>query len=405
MRQRKSSLPFALLKERLGLVVKPSHAAPIIWIHAVSVGETNSIEAFVAQLKREKPDSQVYITSGTAAAHAVALNKLNADYVSMLPYDFLPSMLCAFLRIRPSALITVEAEWWPNFFFLARFLRIPTYGLNSRLSVRSLSTYQRFSWLAAPLFQCFTKLFVQTSADKKNFEGFGIAPTDITVLGNLKAYNVQHLLNAHSTQPQGPTTRHPLTLMVGSMHPGEWPLYKELYVHMKGDFPELRLIIAPRHFSWQHELEADLAALPYCSLIITPHTPKKSSYLIPQSNADIIAVCRIGELFSLIPLCDIYYLGGTFVPIGGHSLLEPAAWSKTTIVGPHLFMTQEIGDRLETAGGLFKTTGYKSLEKITRKLLEESALRHAAGKKAGNWLQHEAAVVTKHLQALLRLLP
>ena len=403
-RQRRSKLSWLSLAQRLGFTTTIKYAdrhKKIIWIHAVSVGETNSIQAFIAQLKREKPDHIIYVTAGTTTAHTIGQKILQADYFGIMPYDFLPCMLLAFWRIRPSSLTTVEAEWWPNLFLIARFLQIPIYGLNTRLSVRSLATYQRFAFIVKPLFQCFSHIFVQTADDKKNFESFGVMSSDITVLGNLKAYNVQ--VNQESYAKPADTNQ-PLTLLVGSLHPGELSYYLTMYQNLKRDFPALRLIIAPRHFSWQQELEQKLTALPYKSLIITPATPEKCNSLIEQHDAEIIAVCRLGELFSIIPYADIYYLGGTFVPVGGHSLLEPAVWGVPTIIGPHYFMTTELADQLESAGGLFKTSDGRTLEQTTRTLLNNQPKRHAAGKTSGSWLQTEATKVAEHLETLSQLL-
>lgn len=403
-RQRTSPLRGIHLKERLGLVPRISQKAQpsrIIWIHAVSVGEMNSIQAFVDRLKQTHPLTVVYLTTGTLAAKKIAQKTHKADYISMLPYDFLPCMMLAFWRINPSVLITVEAEWWPNLIFLNRLVNVPIYGLNSRLSARSVNRYKQFSWLTRQLFSCFSHLFVQTENDVTNFIHCGAKPEALTTLGNLKAYNVAI---AHQQTLIKPQPHHRPTLLVGSLHEGEWSVYQELFKTVKASIPTLRMIIAPRHFTWQQRLEADLATLPYVSIIITPTTPETSATIIEKSDADIIAVCRLGELFSLYPYADLYFLGGTFVPVGGHSLLEPAVWGIPTIVGPHIFMTTHIAHQLEQAGGLFKANSTAAAFRLTQYLLINHAARKAAGHQAQDWLIHEAKKVGQHLEQLIQLL-
>ena len=176
----KGKVVFGSLRERLGLVPSTSGA---YWLHGASVGETLSLGSLIDQL-----DGTCFVTSVTAGGKEVALQQTNADVVSLLPYDFLPSMLLAFLRIRPKALVVVENDWWPNLLMLAYFFGVPVYILSARIHEKSFARYKRMGWFVRTLLAGAQQVYVQTQEDKKRFEQLGL--TSLTVLGDMKAQNV-----------------------------------------------------------------------------------------------------------------------------------------------------------------------------------------------------------------------
>jgi 3-deoxy-D-manno-octulosonic-acid transferase len=119
---------------------------------------------------------------------------------------------------------------------------------------------------------------------------------------------------------------------------------------------------------------------------------------------DILLVCKLGELFKLYQLCNIFYLGGTFVPVGGHNLLEPAVWVKPSIIGPHYQNTKDIADKLEKENGLIKVKNENEFLEYSKKLLQNNQLLNEMSKNAHNWLIKESQVVENNLENLIEKL-
>jgi len=391
IRKIKKREAFGFFKERMGFVPPLSSQQKnrkVIWLHAVSVGEVLSLEKIIDAIKEEHPTALCYLTVGTSTGKKVAQERLNADIVSFLPYDFLLCMLSAYHRIQPSSLLIVEAEIWPNLLILAHFKKIPITLLNARISARSKNRYTTFKRVLLPLFSLFKKIYTQSRQDMQAFKEWGIKQDKLTPMGNIKAYNVLKKKQGYQSKSNQTNT----ILLVGSLHSGELALYLQLYATLKKETPSLKLILAPRHFHWKKELVAEVA--------LTGYSYQQWKGKLDLS-ADILLVCTLGELFSLYQHATLYFLGGTFVPIGGHNLLEPAAWSTPTIVGPHYENCRVIAKELLARNALFMVRDEKELIEQTRLLLNNPELCRRTGELANAWLKKEAAQIEQPLKTLI----
>jgi len=348
----------------------------VVWFHAVSVGEVLSLESIITKIKDKKPRTICYLTVGTPTGKQIAHEKLRCDYVSFLPYDFLPSVWLAYKRIKPQKLIIVEAEIWPNLLMLARWKQVPLFLLNARVSDRSKKRYFALKRVLTPLLNLFETIQTQSEQDRKQFELLGVNQKKLAVLGDIKAFNVFEKWK--QTRSHRPGLRP--TLLVGSLHPGELDSYLELFKALKPKFPELRMILAPRHFHWKQELIAKVKKL--------------------DDAHDITLILTLGQLFDLYQQATIYSLGGTFVPVGGHNLLEPAVWGTPTIIGPHYYNCREAAQGLEACNALVSVSNKKELLETVEKLLEDKKTLKEMGKNASGWLAQQATQVEKKLNQL-----
>ncbi|MBY0353317.1 hypothetical protein K2W90_03030 [Candidatus Babeliales bacterium] len=449
LRRFKGKPVFGNVAQRFGLVPRVSSSKKSLWLHAVSVGEILAVQQLVADLKQKNPDAVCYVTTGTVAGYQMACKFLGADVVSFLPFDFFLPMVMAFKRIRPKALMIVEADLWPNLIMVARWFKIPLYLLNARVNPRSKKRMKLFKWLYAQLLNAFEHVFAQSQDDVQAFEELGVSATKLSVLGNIKAFNVvakrdqlrpilrqaqdvratpelclTHQDGLTAFRPEPPyvlslskdkgaaVVRNHLVLLVGSVHAGELDHYLKLFVTLKPLYPSLKLVLAPRHFNWLAQLRASTAATGYASLVWDEHCAQLNNAADPVREIaenilqqyDIVSVCVLGKLFGLYQLADIFFLGGTFVPVGGHNLLEPAVWGKPCIVGPYHANCQDHADRLEQHQALVKVADYNELEQQVRLLLEHAERRVQAGANAANWLGSEAVMVKKNLDQLFKQL-
>lgn len=394
-------------RERFGFVPQAPTNRKVIWLHAVSVGETLSLEYFIKYLKKEIPHAFCYLTVGTESAKKLALNNKLADAVSYVPYDFLPTVAYAYHRIKPYALIVIEAETWPNLLSLARFKKLTLFSINARLSERSKKNTTFIRPLFRTMHNCFDLIFTQSMHDKKKFEALGIAPEKLHLLGDLKAFNVlKKRTDVEKNSSLQRNTWDYTVLLVGSIHPGELSYYLNLFKELKPRYPELKMILAPRHFTWMAELRNTLEQNTLNALIWDAGHPlpqaasrKEQLQHIFEQN-DILVVCVLGELFSLYPYADIFFLGGTFVPVGGHNLLEPAVWGIPTIIGPMHWHCKQHADALENRHALYKANDGLELLSITQSLLDDADKRLLMHEQSLAWLNHEAIQVQNVLTHL-----
>lgn len=395
--------------QRFGVVpIAPSNKK-VIWLHAVSVGETLSLEYFIRLIKKEIPDSICYLTVGTDAAKTLAFKNVSADFISFIPYDFFPCMLLAYHRIKPHALIIVEAEIWPNLLMLADMRTTKIYGLNARVNDRSQKNIFLLRHFFTTLFNCFDAIFVQSSTHKQKFQALNIPKEKLIVLGNIKAYNVA-IKKTECESTLEKKTFDNKVLLAGSIHPGELSYYIEMFTKLKPIYPDLKLILAPRHFTWKAELEKKLSDQKLNFFMWDKKNSLPTNQTLNQQLAsifehhDVLVVCVLGELFKLYAYANIFFLGGTFVPVGGHNLLEPAVWGVPILIGPMHWHCKEHADALEQIKALIKVNDRSSLITQTDKLLAHIEQMNLMGQTASTWLSSEATLVEKKLMELVHLL-
>ena len=226
---------FGSLSERLGFVRKSPKNKKILWFHAVSVGEVLSIQEMIKKIKSDKPDTFIYLTVGTLAGKQIATKNISADIISFIPYDFLPCILLAIHRIKPDNLFIIEAEIWPNMLILSSWLKIKKYLINARVSMRSYGRYKVFKFIFAPLFNSFNAIYAQSNQDKERFITLNVDSKKITVLGDIKIFNVYQKWvsikdkNCEEKSNQICNTSNSKILLAGSIQPGELDIYIILF--------------------------------------------------------------------------------------------------------------------------------------------------------------------------------
>lgn len=396
--------------ERLGWVTATPATHPVIWLHAVSVGEVLALQHLIIEIKKQNPTALCYVTVGTSSGKKMAQAHVPADYICFLPFDFFPCMLLAYRRIKPQALIIMEGDLWPNLLMIGMLKKIPLFLLNARISTRSEKKMFRASKIFGTLLNSFSLIFSQAETDNEKFKKLGIQPRKLQLLGNLKAFNVLAKKQEFEKKDKSESTKLPFQiLLVGSIHPGELIHYIELFRALKPQFPNLRMILAPRHFDWQNQLSSALHSSNISHVVWDdknkPVFQNQSLYhalFKVFNNHDILAVCTLGKLFNLYRYANIFFLGGTFVIIGGHNLLEPAVWGIPMIVGPYHSNCTEHVDKLALSKALIKVKTLQELVNQTHMLLENQNLLETMSNQATYWLADQAKAVEKNLQPLMQ---
>lgn len=397
----KRKKPLGFLRERMGLIPSSPHGKKIIWLHAVSVGETLSLQALIAELKAADPKNHIYLTTGTLSGRKMAEQFCGADQVSFLPFDFIIPMGMAWQRIKPAVIIVAESELWPLLLMIPHLCSIPIYSLSRRKATKATPWLQRFPFLFRFLLNTFTKIYLQHSSDAAFFTDLGLDSNKLSVMGDLKSWNVLQKKALHAT-PLVTKTYHTPIIMAGSIHPGEITIVMAAYQTVLATNPSTRLLLVPRHFHWMDELteicaqsSLDWQILTQNSLatIDTAHTENR----LPQ----IIIVAELGVMFDLYRYADLFILGGTFVPVGGHNLLEPATWSIPSIVGPHHQNVAQIVAAHQTTHAVAVAHNAEELARWCINELSDSTERSMHGATLHNWLISESKPVKKTIDELI----
>lgn len=360
--------------ERFGSSPLISKQAPVIWIHAVSVGEVEACRPLVKALQIEFPQHTLLITTMTPTG-SERVRLIFADSVEhcYLPYD-LPFAIQRFLnRTHPEFGIIMETEIWPNLLFTCHRHNIPLVLANARLSERSAKGYARFPIFIKSILNNLPLIATQGQQDRQRFQQLGADITKVHAIGNLK-YEIS--LPASLTE-QASAMRHMWNndrpvWVAASTHEGEDEIILNASRQIRSLFPELLLIIVPRHPERFDRVAALTQRAGFKTLRRSEHQPC-------SSDIQVLVVDTMGELPLFYSACDVAFVGGSLVPHGGHNLLEPAALGRAIITGPHYFNFNEITQQFLEAGAAILATDSQDLAETVIELLQNSQQRAHMG--------------------------
>lgn len=372
--------------ERFGVFTAPAfdHSKPVIWLHAVSVGETLAAVPLIKQLQLDHPDWQWTITTTTPTGSeqvraifggAILQNTFAHVYA---PYD-LPIFISAFIkRAQPSLAIVMETELWPNMLHSCRTHNIPVIIANARLSEKSARGYAKLAPLTRSMLADVSMIAAQQNADGERFIDLGLTRDKLSVTGSIKFdLNMNDVIRnkAAALRLQWSCSETRKVWLAASTHTGEDEIILQTFSELKKQLPDLLLVLVPRH------PERFSAVAVQCTQagwnVIT-----RSSNANADAGADIVIGDTMGELLAFYGAVDIAFVGGSLVPVGGHNLIEPAAWACPVISGPHLFNFSEVQRLLQENNALTIAKNSDDLVVAIKNWLTNEEPRKHAGERA-----------------------
>ncbi|MBI5593812.1 MAG: 3-deoxy-D-manno-octulosonic acid transferase [Deltaproteobacteria bacterium] len=396
--------------QRLGVIVAPGLRAlrisasglQPVWVHALSVGEVLSAVSLARALKQKYPDRAVVFSASTLTGFETASRLLqnDLDAVFYFPYDLIFSVRSVINRIHPSLVVIVETDIWPNFLSEMSRRKIPVVLVNARLSDRSYSGYRRFSRFISPVFQCFSFVCAQNGKDASRFIGLGLAADKVTIAGNLKYDSAPDLdsQNAiHYLRRILSGITHRQCLVAGSTHPGEEVILLKAYCRLKAEIPALCLILAPRDADRASEIRSMAVSHGLTAELLT-----RMEDLPALDPPNVIVVNTIGHLKALYALSDVAFVGGSLIDFGGHNPLEPAAFAKPILFGPHTGDVAESCSRLLASNGAQVVHDSTELVQAALILLKNPERARAMGNNAFQILLENQGALEKTLNAIGR---
>lgn len=405
--------PFQTLRERFGifqaeLAARAASAqGKAIWVHAVSVGEVLAAKPLIEALKNEFPCHLVFVSTTTETGQRLARERLRgADGIFYFPLDWMVAVRRAFRTIRPSLVIVMETEIWPNFLREAKRRSIPVAFVNARISERSFARYQRWKFLIGEFFVRVLQdpeiFLAQTLEDAQRLAEMGAPEDRIEVTGNLK-YDAKPpeitRLGAWLNTQIRRQERWPV-LVAGSVVAEEEESVMAAYDIVQRRWRHALLILAPRKPE-RFDAAAEIAAAGGWTVI------RRSQLNLAEAlngNADVLLLDSIGELAGLYSLADAVFVGGSLVPAGGHNILEPAWFSKPPVFGSSMENFSEMADQFLAARAGIQVTSGPQLGKVWIQMIEDAAIRERMGKAARELSERNRGATARSLERIGALL-
>ncbi len=378
------------LSERLGFVPKRLLAGgeqPVIWVHAVSVGELLASARMIEDLRKELPGWRIVVSTTTRTGQALARQRFGAENTFYFPLDFAFAVRSYLRALKPRLLVLMETEFWPRLLVECRRSSMPVAVVNARISDRSWPRYRRLQFVWRRLLGSLKLVLAQSETDVERLKALGAA--NVRYGGNLK-YDIRIAAPAAVTQELAkqvtPGTK---VLVCGSTLEGEEQILLETAPS------DVLMILAPRH---PERFEAVARLLERCG---RPWV-RRSGWMIspvPLNAGSVFLLDSIGELASVYSLATVAFVGGSLVTGGGHNPLEAAQFRVPVVMGPHYENFRAIVDRLGEEDAI-RIAPPGELAKELKVLFEDEMTAQSVGERAHSVFKAEAGATARAVTAL-----
>jgi len=396
--------------ERFGLVRGrvPEDDTPLIWVHAVSVGETRAAQPLVEALIKARPDARILLTHMTPSGRATG-EQIFGDRVlrCYLPYD-MPRAVRRFLKAwRPSVGLVMETEVWPTLIDECRRADVPLVLTNARMSERSYRRAAKFGTATRGVFGGFARVLAQSPSDATRLSSLGAR--NVAVLGNLKFdMNTPPELAARGHAWRAAIGTRPVWV-AASTREGEEELVLQAFAALGID--DALLVLVPRHPQRFNEVAALVEKKGLRCVrrsAWAPTGPAASDQgLVPElpRDVDVLLGDSMGELGAYYAASDVAFIGGSLLPLGGQNLIEACGVGVPVLIGPHVFnFTQATADAV-AAGACVQVKDPADLARVLRELFEDKPRRVAMAGAASAFAARHRGATARTVDVLTTLLP
>lgn len=384
------------VRERFGFY--PFALEKCIWVHAVSVGETLASVPLVKALQKAYPQYRILMTTMTPTG-AERVQAAFGDTVqhAYIPYD-LPDAVHRFLNhTKPVISIIMETELWPNMFAACKQKNIPVCLLNARLSEKSARGYARIASLTKEMLSAIHVIGANGETDAKRFIELGAQPNQVVVTGNIKFdIEIADDILQQSLELRKELGNQRFIWIAASTHEGEDEIILTAHQKIRAQHPDALLILVPRH----PERFNTVATLAESMLTIARRSKQEKC----SAETAVYLGDTMGELLMLYAVSDVAFVGGSFVAVGGHNMLEPAAFGKPIVTGPHLFNFAEIAGLFESANALIKVSDSDALADSILMFMQDAAKRAQIGVNAKAVADKNRGALKKDLEIIAEVM-
>lgn len=369
--------------------------AQLLWIHAVSVGEVIAALPLLRKLREQYPSCTILLSTITDTGQKVARERApKGTWVIYLPFD-IPSVLERALNtLNPGTLIILETELWPNLLRACASRKIPVLLLNGRISENSYRGYRKVAFFMKKVLACVDFFGMQNEEYAARIRSLGVEQRRVGNLGNFKFDAVL----PHEPPAWTDRISHPV-LVAGSTSEGEEGMITSAYLELKNDFPGLTLVLAPRH----PERFAEVGNfLKNGGIPLLKYSELSALNSQPGTLKGVILLDTVGELSGVYGAGDIAIIGKSFMGRGGQNPLEPAAWGKPILCGPHMENFPVIREFYEAGAAL--EVSPVNLPAAIRELLMNPEKADALGSRAREVYRKNSGAVERAMEVLAKYL-
>jgi 3-deoxy-D-manno-octulosonic-acid transferase len=395
--------------ERLGRLpaslVDLCRGREVIWVHAVSVGETAAARPLIAELRRRRPRAVILLSQITETGREAARSAV-ADHLFYLPVDVPWAVRRVLDQLRPRLLVTIDTELWPNLIWNAHRRGVKVALANGRISDRSLKRIRRVraQWLYRGLLPGLDRLLMQSELDADRVRHLGAAESQVSVVGNLKGDEAFPEVDAARLawwrETLGLGEDSPV-LVAGSTGPGEEAILLEAFCRVLAEHGRARLILVPRAVDRAGEIEG-LVTQRGLTAVRRSRLPEQAP--MSRERRAVVIVDTIGELAELFAVGDVTFVGRSLVPMGGSNVLQAGAQGKPVLTGPYVNNVRDSVALLADAGVCRTVDNADELAAAALAWLGDPAELRRVGERARQVVLANRGATARTVDALLELL-
>jgi len=375
--------------ERFGIFKFPLQEGGL-WLHAVSVGESIAAIPLIREFQRRFPTLPITMTTSTPTGSARVQNTFGSQVFHIyFPYDLPWCFDRALKLIRPRLMILMETELWPNCLLKCQQLQIPVLIANARLSPRSMRGYGYIKLMTQTMLECVNLVAAQSERDGANFVKLGLAPERLVVTGNIKFdVPIKEGIEAEARKLRESWGKERLVFVAASTHAGEEEQVLNAFKEIQKQFKDALLILVPRHPERFAQVAALVQQQGYSVILRSSGSPA-------TSETQVFLGDTMGEMNLFYAASDVAFVGGSFIAIGGHNTLEPAAAGIPVIVGPHVHNFIEITQLLSDAKALLQVSDSHTLAEAVLHWFASTEARKKAGNAGKEVVEKNRGAVSK----------
>ena len=376
----------------------------VLWLHAVSVGEVNICTQLIKALEPRAPSLKVVVSTTTTTGMERLQNVL-PSHISRIyyPLDLRRWASRALNTIRPEAIVLVESEIWPNFLWKAKDLRIPLFLVNARLSQRSFPRYKMAGFVFRRLFGAFAGVAAQNEGDAARLKELGCRPEAVQIVGSLKydaaKLDERRMLDVPGMFKQLGVPAGARVIVGGSTHDGEETVLAELFNRLRDRFPDLFLVLVPRHFEFSREVGKRLAD---AGIKFAYRSEMVDSTQYRDGEIQCLLVNSTGELKYFYEHATVVFVGKSLTAKGGQNPIEPAALGKPVLFGPNMSEFAAIVRNFLEADGAIQVQNKEELGQAFETLLANPARREELGRNALKVVQNNLGAIDRTVDMIVQ---
>jgi len=375
-----------------------------VWIHAVSVGEVYVAGQVMRAMRAREPDLRFVFSTTSSTGWREAEKQVSpADLLVYNPLDFPLCVNRALAAIRPRALVLTESEIWPTLIRACHRRGVPLFLVNARVSDRSAPGYRRLRLWFGPVLRMFTTILAQSETDKRRLVDAGATPERIEVTGSFK-FDVairnpdkeREIAAFLARVDCGPERT---VLLGGSTWPGEDAALIRIYRRLRPRYPDLRLVLVPRHFEKADAVQAEIERAGFSCVRKSKEVPRDSTD--NASSPSIILADTTGELMGFYGNAHIVFVGKSLYEHGAQNMIEPCLCGAATLVGPYTENFRPVMSDLLSADALVQVSDEAALDREIERLVGDAEARRALGARGTEAVLRRKGVVDRSAEALL----